>query len=111
MIFNLAANIVLVPRYSYFAAAAVTIATECVLLGQNLFFVARKLGQVPLPKRVAGLTLSFGLILAFGMVADRLGAPRIPVGIVGLGLFIAYVMVDNPYRLVGFRQIAASKAQ
>ena len=111
MIFNLAANIVLVPRYSYFAAAAVTIATECVLLGQNLFFVARKLGQIPLPKRVAGLTLSFGLILAFGMVADRLGAPRIPVGIVGLGLFIAYVMVDNPYRLVGFRQIAASKAQ
>jgi len=46
------------------------------------------------------LTLSFALILAFGMVADRLGAPRIPVGIAGLGLFVAYAMADSPFRLL-----------
>jgi len=96
-IFNLAANVLLVPRYSYFAASGVTIATECVLLGQNLFFVARKLGRIPLPRHVVGLTLSFLAILALGMVADRLGAPRIPVGIAGLGLFVAYAMADSPY--------------
>jgi len=56
------------------------------------------------------LTLSFALILAFGMVADRLGAPRIPVGIAGLGLFVAYAMADSPFRLLGAGPLALRKA-
>jgi O-antigen/teichoic acid export membrane protein len=47
---NVAANLVLIPRYSYIAAAGVTILTEVVLLGQNLALVRKMLGYMPLPK-------------------------------------------------------------
>ena len=40
-VFNIAANLILIPRFSFIAAAGVTVATECLLLAQNLYLTRR----------------------------------------------------------------------
>jgi O-antigen/teichoic acid export membrane protein len=91
---NVAANIALVPRYSNFASAGITVATELLLFGLNLFFVRRALGHVPLPRRIGTLTaVSVGLLSA-SLVA-RAHAPELLVAGVALVLFSGYLIFDN----------------
>ena len=59
MAFNITANLLLIPRFSYMAAAVVTILTECILLGQNLYLVYRSFGRLVLPSRLGGVTIVF----------------------------------------------------
>jgi O-antigen/teichoic acid export membrane protein len=49
---NIALNLVLIPRYSYYAAAAVTIVTELLLLFQNVVIIRRKFAFIALPRRL-----------------------------------------------------------
>jgi len=49
---NITLNLILVPRYSYYAAAAVTIVTECLLLTQNLVIIWKKFAFLALPSRL-----------------------------------------------------------
>ena len=46
---NSVGNLVLIPFYSWRAAAVMTIATELVLLVQNLYWVRQAVGRVVLP--------------------------------------------------------------
>src|SRR5262249_20326321 len=48
-VFNIAANLLLIPRYSFVAAAAVTAATECLLLVQNFYLVRKFSGGMVFP--------------------------------------------------------------
>ncbi|MBM3208739.1 hypothetical protein FJZ40_00395 [Candidatus Shapirobacteria bacterium] len=48
LIFNLAANIIFVPRYSYLAAAVITIFTEGLVFLCGSLFLAKKMGLFPL---------------------------------------------------------------
>jgi len=61
--FNIAANLILIPRYSFLAAAAVTVATESLLLAMNLYLVGRLLGQLVLPKEGWKIISVFILVL------------------------------------------------
>ena len=47
--FNLAANLLLTPRYGYVAAALITVASEVVLLVPFLGYLRRHVGQLPEP--------------------------------------------------------------
>jgi len=47
MIFNVAANLIVIPRYTYNGAAASTVATELVITGLLLFLITRKTGFTP----------------------------------------------------------------
>lgn len=71
MLINIGANLVLIPRFSYLAAAAVTILTEMVLLGQNMTLVKRMFGFFPLPPNILPISLSFVLILATALFLSR----------------------------------------
>ncbi len=62
--FNVAANLLLIPRYSFLAAAAVTVATESLLLAMNLYLVRRLLGQSVLPKDGVKITAGFVAVMA-----------------------------------------------
>jgi O-antigen/teichoic acid export membrane protein len=60
-VFNVTANLLLIPRYSFLAAAAVTVATESLLLCMNLYLVKRLLGQAVFPKK--GIRISLGFVV------------------------------------------------
>jgi len=79
-VFNIGANLILIPRFSFIAAAGVTVATECLLLAQNLYLTRRFLGQAILPKDAAGITACFVLALAAFWVLGRGGVPQIWAG-------------------------------
>jgi O-antigen/teichoic acid export membrane protein len=91
---NIVANLVLIPRYSYFAAAAVTILTEIVLLGQNVFLIHKSVGYVPMPRRLLWNTMAFAVMLIGAYGAARY-LPAVTVGILALTVFAMYLYVAN----------------
>src|SRR5262249_27581995 len=62
--FNVTANLLLIPRYSFLAAAAVTVATESLLLAMYLYLVKRLSGQAVFPKNGIRITLGFVVLVA-----------------------------------------------
>jgi O-antigen/teichoic acid export membrane protein len=62
--FNVAANLLLIPRYSYMGAAVVTVLTECLLLLQNILIVRRAVGQTVFPAEGLKLLAAFATALA-----------------------------------------------
>jgi O-antigen/teichoic acid export membrane protein len=69
-VFNLAANLLFIPRYSFAAAAVITVLTELVLLGMNFCLVRKLLGGIAIPSQFAAITLAFvGSLLIFRMFA------------------------------------------
>jgi O-antigen/teichoic acid export membrane protein len=95
-VLNISANLVLIPRYSYFAAAAVTILTEIVLLGQNVFLIHKSVGYVPMPRRLLWNTVAFAVtsIAAYG---TALYLPAIAVTPTALAIFAAYLYAANGF--------------
>jgi O-antigen/teichoic acid export membrane protein len=91
---NVVANLLLIPRYSYIAAAGVTILTELVLLGQNLALLHRSLGYVPLPRRALRNSLVFLVLLAAGHQATQF-LPSLGVALAALVIFAIYLRVSG----------------
>jgi O-antigen/teichoic acid export membrane protein len=69
--FNVAANLVLIPQYSFLGAAAVTVATEALLLVMNFYLVRRLLGEFVFPKNGIRITLGFLAVVAAYWVLGR----------------------------------------
>jgi len=91
---NISANLLLIPRYSYIAAAAVTILTELVLLGQNLALARKCLGYVPLPKRALRNSLAFAAIFIVVHEGSRF-LPALAVAAGALAIFAVYLYAAN----------------
>ena len=91
---NVAANLLLIPRYSYVAAAAVTILTELVLIGQNLVIVRGELGYVPMPKRALRNSLVFAATLIMAHESERF-LPALGVAAGDLAIFAVYLHSSN----------------
>jgi O-antigen/teichoic acid export membrane protein len=91
---NVTANLLLIPRYSYIAAASVTILTELVLLGQNVVLVHKLLGYVPLPRRALRNSLAFAATLVLAHEALRF-LTALSVGPIVLGTFAVYLYAAN----------------
>jgi O-antigen/teichoic acid export membrane protein len=94
MVFNIGANLLLIPRFSYIAAAIVTILTECVLLTQNLYLVHRSFGRLVLPSHVGRITAAF--IAAFGSFwLLRLFTSEVVAGVFTFGAFFSFAAWTN----------------
>jgi O-antigen/teichoic acid export membrane protein len=91
--FNIAANLLLIPRFSYIAAAGVTVATECVLIGQNLYLVKRLMGYTVLPKDGLKVAMTFACVLAGFSLLQR-AVPQVWAGFVACAVFAVFALVS-----------------
>lgn len=67
-VFNLVANLILIPRYSFVAAAGITVFTELLLFCQNVYLVRQLPGGISLPRRWASATAAFVLAFACALI-------------------------------------------
>jgi O-antigen/teichoic acid export membrane protein len=91
---NIAANAILIPRYSYVAAASVTILTEIALLIQNVLLMREHFGFVPLPEKLWRVNIGFLLTLGVGLTALP-HLPAVAVTFATLSLFAIYLYVSK----------------
>jgi len=86
---NVLGNLLLIPIYSWRAAAALTIVTEFALLAQNIYWLRRTVGVIPKPFGWARSSLVFaGLLIA--SVAGARVAPLI-IGSACVLFFVVYL--------------------
>lgn len=102
-VFNVVANLLLIPRFSYIAAAGVTVATECLLLGQNLYLVKRLMGRMVPPKDGLKVSLGFALVMAGFWLLQR-AVPQVWAGFAACTAFAVFAAVSMP----GLRQLPMS---
>jgi O-antigen/teichoic acid export membrane protein len=97
-IFNCAANVLLIPHFSWVAAAAVTIFTELLLLLQNCFLMQKYFGHQILPQHWLKITIVFSAAFALLMVLNRI-VPEVWAGLLvcsGFTLFAWLTVQDIP---------------
>jgi O-antigen/teichoic acid export membrane protein len=87
---NVIGNLLLIPSYSWRAAAVLTIVTEAVLLAQNVYWLRRIVGTVPTPFRWIRTSLVFVALLGTALGGAKLASPT-AIGSVCLLLFLAYL--------------------
>jgi O-antigen/teichoic acid export membrane protein len=84
LVFNVVANLLVIPRWSYDGAAAVTSASELLLAGLSLNLVVRTVGRLSVARILAGPVTGAVLLAGVGAVVGT--------GLVGLALGgVAYV--------------------
>jgi len=89
---NLTANLLLIPRYSFVAAAVVTILTELLLFTQNVFLVRPFLGAWPWPRGWFRTSVSFCAILVTALLIPEkslllsLGVSSVALAVFGCSL-------------------------
>jgi O-antigen/teichoic acid export membrane protein len=91
---NFIGNLVFIPLYSWRTAAVMTIATELVLLVQNLYWVRRALGRVPRPWGMVRSSGVFAVLLGVAL-AGRYGGLPLVVGTLCLVIFAAYLYASG----------------
>jgi len=84
---NVVGNLALIPKYSWRAAAALTIVTEIALLIQNVYWLRRTVGAIPRP---AGW-LRTSLVFAVLMIASFAGARILPPLLIGTACVLFFV--------------------
>ncbi len=99
---NVIGNLLLIPRYSWRAAAALTIVTEFVMLAQNIYWLYRILGAVPRPLGWTKTSLIFTTLLALSLLVGHSVAP-LAIGTISILIFMVYI-----YRVGMFSEFAAA---
>jgi len=87
---NLVGNLVFIPRFSWRAAAVITVITELALLGQNMYWLRRAIGTIPRPFGWTRTSVLFGVLVAAVIVGARIVSP-LWIGIPCLLCFLAYL--------------------
>jgi O-antigen/teichoic acid export membrane protein len=104
-VFNLSANLLLIPRFSFLAAAAVTVLTELLLFSQNFYLINRLLGRSVLPKDWARITLRFVAAVG-GFMLLRHWIPEALAGSLATVAFAAFaVPIPGHETLPTFRRL------
>ena len=100
-IFNISLNLLLIPKYSYFASAWLTVATEALVLIGSLYFTWRSLSFLPAPLTLLkGLpaTALFTLTLFLLRDANFIFAAAVALSIYVIVLFITKVVAISDIR-------------
>jgi O-antigen/teichoic acid export membrane protein len=87
---NFIGNLVLIPKYSWRAAAVLTIVTDLVSVLANARFVRATIGRVPRPFGMVRSSLAFVALLTITVVGGRMFDP-IVVGTMSLLLFLVFL--------------------
>jgi len=90
MLANVTLNLFLIPRFSYYGAAAATIVSLAASCGMHLFYVRRTELRVPLTRAVGGSALALALAWFATVVVTRLAAPGWGTGWWGLPLHVGW---------------------
>lgn len=91
--FNVAANLVLLPRYGFVAAAWVTLATEVVVLVPSTIMVARRMRVAPTGQRVWRIALAAAGTWLVGWAAREAGAPLVAWLAAAVAAYVALVVL------------------
>ena len=96
---NISLNLALIPHYSYYAAAAVTIVTEILLLVQNLIIIRKRFDFVALPHR---LWITAGILIALVAAAQVASKHFSPVVVVvpACLIFCLILYLDGSLRVI-----------
>ncbi len=94
---NVLGNLTLIPLFSWRAAAALTIVTEAVLLAQNVYWLRRTVGIVPIPFACLRTSAAFATLLAGYLVGRRI-VPPLLMGSLSVLLFLAYLYAAGMLR-------------
>jgi O-antigen/teichoic acid export membrane protein len=96
LLFNLGANLYFIPRFSFRAAAVITVLTELLLFAQNMYLVKRFFGRFVLPQDAVRITLGFGAAWTVTLLLSQVASP-VSVGLLttaGFALF-SFLTVSN----------------
>lgn len=99
VIFNIAANLWLIPRYSFRAAALVTVLTELVLLIQNLYWIRLKFRSFVFPTRFLQTTAWFCCAFAIALAGPRY-IPAALAALAAMGVFLGYLLKAKALNLL-----------
>jgi len=77
---NIVLNALLIPRFSFYAAAGATIATEGVLLVQNVAIIRSSFGFFPIPSAVPATFAVFAVLLGAALLGSAYLPPVLPAG-------------------------------
>jgi O-antigen/teichoic acid export membrane protein len=97
-ILNIACNVISIPRFSYYAASAVTSVTELALLIQNVAIIRKRFGFFPLSSRILIIFAAFAAVLGAALV----GSPYIPQMVLAvaattiLGIYVHRIGAFSP---------------
>jgi O-antigen/teichoic acid export membrane protein len=87
---NLFGNLLLIPKYSWRAAAAITVATEVALLAQNMYWLRRTVGAIPRPLGWVRTSFVFCALLVVSLTGARVVTPLL-IGSACVLVFLAYL--------------------
>lgn len=87
---NVVGNLLLIPIYSWRAAAALTIVTEFALLAQNIYWLRRTVGVIPRPVGWMQTSLVFAAFLGAALAGVKV-IPPVVVGSACLLFFLMYL--------------------
>jgi O-antigen/teichoic acid export membrane protein len=96
---NVVLNLILIPRFSYYAAAAVTIVTELLLLLQNLVIIRRTFDFIALPRRLLATALILLLLLGAALAGGAY-APPVIVAATACFAFAFYLYLDGSLKTI-----------
>jgi O-antigen/teichoic acid export membrane protein len=98
-IVNVVLNLILIPRFSYYAAAAVTIMTELLLLVHNLLIIRKIFSFVALPKRLLVTAAILLALAAIGLASNLSFSPLFTVT-AACAAFSAYLYFDGSFEAI-----------
>jgi O-antigen/teichoic acid export membrane protein len=90
LVVNVIGNIVLIPIFSWKAAAVLTIVTEAALLAQNVYWVRRAGGFFPMPLGWARISTVFVALMLSMFAGERVASP-LSIGSACLLFFVFYL--------------------
>jgi O-antigen/teichoic acid export membrane protein len=94
---NFVGNLIFIPMYSWRAAAGLTIVTELVQLGQNVYWIRQVTGKAAIPWGMAKMSVAFVALLAASLFGAYLGSP-VGAGALCLLAFAAYLYFSGALR-------------
>jgi O-antigen/teichoic acid export membrane protein len=106
-VFNITANLLLIPRFSFVAAAVVTVLTEILLLFQNFYLIRKFMGAGVFPKDGLKITSVFAAVLAGSWGLQR-AVPQLWVGSLTCAVFAIFAVKEGS-GLHYFRPVAGQQ--
>lgn len=98
LVFNVGANLILLPEYGYEAAAWVMLGTQALVIGLSARAISGRLGYVPAPERPIRMALAAALMGAAVYGVDQAGAP--------FAVLVALAVVIYPLLVLALRAVS-----
>lgn len=98
LVFNVAANLVLVPSYGFIAAAWITLATEVLVMSLSMWMVCARTGVLPVSGNLGRIVLAAAAAggLAWGL--NEAGAPTVAWVAAGAGAYALLLLALGAVR-------------